>query len=678
MRISARLFFVTFFSLSTIFLFKLPIQAAAQSLNQQSSTPIAPTTVINTNTSNFLTPNVEANVPKNHHEYTQIMLIDLFSTIMCQLSGVDPTNPQQPCLGVNMTTGQIGMIPSSPSLQFGQAQNTQPKVGGAVKLMAGYISSLYIPAVSTSDYTDYLASNFGIVKHAYAAGPANCAANTFGYGFCGLSPIFTLWTGMRDLAYTLLIILFVVIGIGVMLRFHVDPRTVMTLQNQIPRVIIAIALITFSYAIAGAMIDMMWTVTYAGINFISQSSTSKITLCPNTKPLPLSQGVEQRLIDTPLSFVNTIFRYDPGCKDTNNGLFTLSQKVSTSLGDLVQQVVSDVLNLQGNGCGFTLNPLTIAGCIATSAFGKAMLWLDEQIISLVILIILLVSLFRLWFQLIKTYLTFIIFVILGPVWIVLGLIPGRPMGFEKWLRIIFTNLAIFPLVAFILVFARVIVDAVPKLDPQTVFIPPLVGNPNISTFASFMGLGAILIAPSIPDLIRERMKAKGQTNYGAIAAAGIGAGAAVATSPGKKIWEGLNRRNPTTGEPEGAMAVARQRLWQKTPYFGRRAIARKQILRESQHSGGGDLTNLGGKVRQRMKELANPEKVATTEQGQRAQQLHHEGQQAAAQNPSRFRKIIGRGQSPQAPQQPTTQPQPPQEGSSGTQGNGGQGDQNNS
>src|SRR5258708_33078811 len=113
---------------------------------------------------------------------------------------------------------------------------------------------------------------------------------------------------------------------------------------------------------------------------------------------------------------------------------------------------------------------------------------------------------------------------MGPIWIVLGLIPGRPMGFEKWLRIIFSNLAVCPLVAFLLVFARVIVDAVPAGGGAqgTFFVPPLVGNPSLATFSDLMGFGAIMIAPSIPDLIKERMKATGQGKYGATIAAGVG------------------------------------------------------------------------------------------------------------------------------------------------------------
>lgn len=199
------------------------------------------------------------------------------------------------------------------------------------------------------------------------------------------------------------------------------------------------------------------------------------------------------------------------------------------------------------------------------------------------------ALFRLWFQLIKAYVTFLIFVIMGPIWIVFGLIPGRPLGFEKWLRIIFANLAVFPLVAFILVFARVLMDALPGVtNPQAVFMPPLVGNPNISTFSVFLGFGAIMIAPTIPDQIKDRMKATGQGKMGAAVASGLSMAAGATTAPARKVWENVNRRNPTTGAPEGALAVRRAQMVRNLPVIGRRVRAgdqKREDVRQAHYDG---------------------------------------------------------------------------------------------
>lgn len=567
MRISARL--LIFFALLLTFCFtKTPVFAQTV---LSTPTPIVAQSVniSSTNPNGFNTSNVDPNVPRNHDAYTQVVLIDVMSAIMCQLTGIDPANPKQPCLAVNTATGKIGIPPKSNTTNsFGQVPNTQPQVGGALGMVAGFIGSVYVPAVSSSQYINYLADNFGIVKKTYAAAPGaaantNCSNYAFGYGFCGLIPIFTLWTDTRDFSYALLTILFIAIGIGVMLRFRVDPRTVMTLQNQIPRVIIAILLITFSYAIAGIMIDMMWTITYAGINYISAAAPQS-QVCDYGKKTPIAQGTEQTLINEPLSFVNSVF--DGNC---NGGLLNVSSKVSSAVENLVITLIQDLFGIHIGGCSI----FNVGGCL-TNFF----LWLADQIVKLIIIVIILVSLFRLWFMLIQTYITFLIFVIMGPIWIVLGLIPGRPLGFEKWLRIMFANLAAFPLVAFVLVFGRVLMDALPQNpNPQSIFIPPLMGNPNAQSFVDFMGLGAIMLAPTIPQMIKDRMKATGSAKYGAAIAAGVTGATAIATAPGRRTWEGLNRVNATTGAAEGSLAVMRQRVAMKMPW-GRRAVARRRAM----------------------------------------------------------------------------------------------------
>jgi uncharacterized membrane protein YgcG len=677
MRVSARILSIIVLALLLEFFFSK--QAHAQTIPQ----PSPSTEQAAVNPINYMLPNADPNVPVNHHSYTQIVFIDTISAIMCELTGVDPSDPKQACLGVDPTTGKIGLAAVPESTTLGSTQS--PPIGGAVGFMSQSIASLYVPAVSTSEYVNYLASNFGIVKPTYAAvNPGtNCNNSPVGYGFCGLSPIFTLWANIRDLAYAMLTILFIAIGVGVMLRFRVDPRTVMTLQNQIPRVIIAILLITFSFAIAGAMIDLMWTVTYTGINFISSASpNSQIALCP-PGPKPISQVAEQRLIDQPISFTNTLFRAD--CNgNVDNGILSLSEKVSDSVGDLVQQLLHDLL-FSGGGCNWNwtdfINPLALFGTITKCALGSvvlnAFLWLAEQIVKLIVIIVILIALFRLWFELIKTYLTFLIFVILGPIWIVLGLIPGRPMGFEKWLRIVFTNLAIFPLVAFILVFARVIVDAAHGANPQTVFVPPLVGNPNLSTFSDLMGFGAILLAPTIPNIIRERMKAKGQANYGAAIAGAVGAGAAAATAPGRKAWESLNRRNPQTGAPEGSVAMAKHELAQRTPIIGRytnwTARKRRAYHMEQYGSSPEDINDEMEKMKgnQSKARETRREKSRIAHPVRTAKNATQTAKNARQRVGNLGRRIFGRGGGPTTPPAPDNGTQGP--GGNGPQGSGGGG-----
>lgn len=598
MRISAQ---IVLFAIFSLVFFSVPLAQAYAQTPYQSST--------NTSNNNFLTPNTDASVPQNRDTYTQVVLIDVMAAFMCQLTGVDPTNPQQPCVGVNPMTGKITMPPTQ-NTQFGQAK-AQPQIGGALAVAAGSISTLYTPIMSSSQYVDYLANNFGIVKKSYAAGnnPNTCSAS-FGYGFCGLTAVFSLWTSIRDMAYAMLTILFIAIGVGVMLRFKVDPRTVMTLQNQIPRVIIAILLITFSYAIAGGMVDLMWTVTYAGINFISNSTNAQVCLSKDAKPQPLANTVEQRLLEDPFNLTNTVLTGPnigngaPNCQTPGiqNGMLSLSSNVAASLGTIITDAISTTLGLSGSQCNFDINIFHDIGCVAQSAFGTALVWFSEQIVKLIIIVALLVALFRLWWQLIKAYVVFLIFVIMGPLWIVLGLVPGRPLGFEKWLRIIFGNLAVFPLVAFLIVFARILADAGTQpnvlgastaagatgggsvlaahtLNPLLVFIPPFIGNPNVSTFTSLLALGILLLLPSIPDMIKERLKASGGAQYGKLLGAAV-TGAALATSnPFKRAGARLNATD-SHGHPQGALAVGKAAIVKKIPGVGTRKIANEMRERD--------------------------------------------------------------------------------------------------
>jgi hypothetical protein len=541
----------------------------------------------------YRTPDTDPNVPHNSHTYTQAVIIDVLSAITCQLTGIDPVDPKQPCLTINPLTKKIGL--ASTNSEFGQSQT--PQVGGALGMMTGLISVLYVPTVSSTQYTQYLSDNFGIVKSAIAAPPApaateDCSKSQFGYGFCGLKPIFKLWTATRDIAYFFLILCFVFLAVGVMLRFKIDPRTVMTLQNQIPRVIIAILLITFSYAIVGAMIDLMWTATYVGVNLISSASPdSKIASecgTPQQKITQVADSAQLQLLNQPISFTDTIFNSD--CNGIfHSGIFSLSEKVSKSIGGLITSIVSNLLGLNVQAeCGL----LHLGGCI--SGF---FLWITEQIVKLIIIVAIFVALFRLWFELLKTYLTLIIFIIFGPIYIVVGLIPAgskKILGFEKWIRIVFANLAAFPMVAFILVFGKVMVDAIPASpSPQAIFIPPLIGNPNVDVFSTLLGFGAVMLAPTIPGMIRERMDAKGKTNYGAAIAGGIGVAAGAATGPGAKAWQHLNRRDSRTGEAVGAFAVAKQRVGHgalklATPVGGQRMLDRMQARRKYAAGIGGE------------------------------------------------------------------------------------------
>ncbi|MBP7928001.1 hypothetical protein KAZ57_02545, partial [Patescibacteria group bacterium] len=70
----------------------------------------------------------------------------------------------------------------------------------------------------------------------------------------GASLALAVWKAFRNMALGLMSIFLIVIGIMIIMRKKVDPRTVLTLQTALPKVIISMVLIVFSFAIGALFI----------------------------------------------------------------------------------------------------------------------------------------------------------------------------------------------------------------------------------------------------------------------------------------------------------------------------------------------------------------------------------------------------------------------------------------
>lgn len=90
---------------------------------------------------------------------------------------------------------------------------------------------------------------------------AQAQAQEGAQGLAESGVVLEVWQRVRNVAYALSAVVLVIIGFMIMIRWRLDPRTVVTIQNSLPRIVIALILITFSFAIAGLMIDLTRLVT---------------------------------------------------------------------------------------------------------------------------------------------------------------------------------------------------------------------------------------------------------------------------------------------------------------------------------------------------------------------------------------------------------------------------------
>lgn len=463
--------------------------------------------------------NTEADVPQNVHTTMQILIIETLSAVNCQLTGIDPASKDHRCLGYNPESGKIGYLPEN---------------GGVIGVMGNLISMTFTPPISTNQYVAYLDKNFGIQKSAYASDPEAdvmqkrddegfqnpCKNTSRGIGFCSLAPVLSIWIAMRNIVYLILILIFVVIGLGIMLRIHIDPRTVMTIQNQIPKIIIGIILISFSFAIAGILIDTMWVATYLFAAVLG-----------NATGLSTNTTVEILRASNPFNAASMM----------GGGIADISSKSAMAFNEIVKTAFTNIFNFDG-----LMFPLDV---ILDGIFSVFISSLAFIIIAGAIII----SLLRLFISLIMAYINIILDVVFAPFWLMAGILPGGSVG--SWFKDLLANLAVFPVAISFLILGSYFVNAFGQDNSRSASMaPPLTGGIDNGSIAAMIGLGFIMMLPGLLNQVKAAFKAP-KLNFGPIMGP-VGAAAGMVTNTVKgtgqtymagKEWH-IDDYNPGTGQ----------------------------------------------------------------------------------------------------------------------------------
>ena len=81
------------------------------------------------------------------------------------------------------------------------------------------------------------------------------------YGAWGLEVVLKFWQKSRNIAFAMMSVIMLVIGIMIITRRKINPQTVVTVQTALPRVVISLFLIVFSYPIGAIMASMVNVLT---------------------------------------------------------------------------------------------------------------------------------------------------------------------------------------------------------------------------------------------------------------------------------------------------------------------------------------------------------------------------------------------------------------------------------
>ena len=409
-------------------------------------------------------------------------------------------------------------------------------------------------------------------------------AQTEGFGFGALNPVRNIWRICRDIMYGFFVLIIIIFAFMIMFRVKLNPQTVVSVQSAIPKIIITLILVTFSYAIAGLMVDLMYVVIgilaliFRSFGFVSGASWAKIFEL-------LTSG--------------------PGVGGGSNGILGW---IMGYWWNFVLALFGSLLTILTGGFGLTGGAFAVIGIIiGVFLVIGVLIWL--VIISAKVFILL-----------IKTYIMILISVIFAPFIIGFGAILPTG-GFNGWLKGLVSNLLIYPLAGGLILLSVLFLSGtthgvrtsiadwidVPRESILNIFepagqplgqywYPPLtLGTQNetgrwdpLPILWTFASLGILAMVPKSADIIKGLMSGRGTEGmdsgigaaFGAIGGYALGTARTGGGAFFNRSGEALQRR------------IEESDLWLKDPsnrgatdYATREEAYLKMLQRQRRYSG---------------------------------------------------------------------------------------------
>ena len=281
----------------------------------------------------------------------------------------------------------------------------------------GVLATLFNPNRSLSgvNYVREKLASLSIIPEAQA--------QNAGFGFYALGPVQNIWQKSRDIMYGLFVIIIIVFAFMIMFRVKLNPQTVVSIQSAIPKIIITLILVTFSYAIAGLMIDLMYVV----IGLVALIFTQ----------FDFIQGGSGRW-----EKVFTLLTDGPGGAFGIGGIIGWLTGIFWPFAVAFFQTIFYLFGLGGAG-----------------GVGLGILWgILAFFLTIGVFIWLLLTSVKVFILLIRTYITILISVIFSPFLIGFGAI-GPIGGFGTWLKNLVANLAVYPVAGALLMLCVLFLSA---------------------------------------------------------------------------------------------------------------------------------------------------------------------------------------------------------------------------
>ena len=341
-------------------------------------------------------------------------------------------------------------------------------------------------------YFKNMLRKYSLIPEAQAQSP--------GFGFRALDPVLNMWKASRNIAYALLVIAIVTLSFMVMFRVKISPQTVITIQSALPRLVMALILITFSYAIAGFLIDISYLIIGL-IALFAKSGGIAANLPPPPEPIN-ALVLAQRMWG---SAATPIF----------------SLVLAVSLPIILILLVGTTIFGGTTAVSFSIPVIGIPVAGATGFFTFFLVLLFIIYIVFVLFILL-----RVFWTALKALINVILLIIFGPIIILFGVVSPAAGGFGLWFKNLASNVAVFPTIAIMGFIAHVLYWSFPHIPMDILrrgsWVNPFeiaasgtggeIAVPLFNTSGSLMGilagLGILFLMPAAAELIKNTIAGK--------------------------------------------------------------------------------------------------------------------------------------------------------------------------
>lgn len=441
--------------------------------------------------------------------------------------------------------------------------------------MAFLISVPYSnPPASGLAWINDTLQNSGFAPKAYADG----------LGFNSLSAFAGIWTLFKNMTYFVMAIAIVIVGFLIMFRYEIDSQTVISIENSLPRFVLTLLFITFSFAIAGFLVDMMYimlivifglfgTLQIPGLQATRLQELYLLSNAPLTEDLFNAkylnfyiQGIQGLVNYVPLWIKGIIY---PILSILAYFLLynTLSKMPQDALGKLTAEGGIIAFNAKAD----------LPGILTSIVIGILLVIFIPIFFQLILplllgIFIMLFLFFRILFLLLGTYTRIVIDIIFAPVMILPNVIPGNS-SFTDWLKRLVGNLLVFPITIVLLITVQLIAINDEHLgiinvgSPQTQFTLPLL-NMETSQLVPIIAAAFMMLIPQLVAKVRDSIAGEPVVDAGpGVLFAGIGGavGAVVGQYAGLASFSRTVDPNSRVGRAVSFIPGLRQSVSQATP-----------------------------------------------------------------------------------------------------------------